>query len=162
MHKFIDSKVIGDYGEYFLDQYFESIGYTIRQASKNSQIKYKIDRQFLKEKNGKLYSWFVEYKTDKRSIDTGNIFLETISNSVNNTPGWLFATKADVIITLVPDKYIIGYYIKDLRDNYTNIWKDYKVVTAINENYKSFGVIVTVQEYIELSKIKVVKLNEIN
>jgi hypothetical protein len=83
-------------GEEVLDEYF-SQWYDIKHATLTQQKDDKIDRLF--RPKGSDEPWKkVEYKTDSRTDQTGNLFIETWSAVEWRRYGWAFASKADIII----------------------------------------------------------------
>lgn len=101
---------IGEQGEGKLDDYFAKF-YDIHVVPMSLQ-KLGVDRIFIARKDGSRFT--VEYKTDFRSIETGNIFLEF---EVNKKPGWVYTSVAQVLVYYAPPKaYLINMY--NLRQDY--------------------------------------------
>lgn len=81
-----------------LDKYF-GVAYEIRKATRD-QERMGIDRIFVHRVTGTWY--YVEYKTDHRTPDTGNVFVETISVDTADKIGWAFTSAAQVLVYFVP------------------------------------------------------------
>jgi hypothetical protein len=91
-YSFGAQKEVGDSGEAILDHHLKQ-RYDIRQPPKRAEIKWKFDR-FLR--NGeKRYT--VEYKNDTVAQDSGNLFIETVSNTETEAPGWALDSVAQVV-----------------------------------------------------------------
>jgi len=91
-YTFSGQKEVGDSGEAILD-YYLSQHYDLRAPPTTSEIRWKFDR-FLQ--NGeKRYT--VEYKNDTVADSTGNLFIETVSNTDTGAPGWALNSVAQII-----------------------------------------------------------------
>jgi len=88
VHKFKDSKALGDIGERLVKDYLESVGYRVSYLSVSEQRKLGYDLRARNLMTDKVYG--VEVKTDIASKSTGNLFIET---KVNGEPGWLLKYK---------------------------------------------------------------------
>jgi hypothetical protein len=99
-HNFQDSLNNGlDYErklDLFYSQFYQV--YTVDIKSQRLGIdrlwKHKIENQF--------YS--VEYKTDFRAAETGNLFVETVGDKEGNRPGWAYYSIAQLLIYFIPGK----------------------------------------------------------
>lgn len=108
-----------------------------------------IDRVFEAEDG---YRWTVEYKADATADATGNAFIETVSVDTNGKPGWALTSVAQLLVYYVPPQGII--YIAAmcsikwaLRD-----WKKrYRLKSATNNGYKTWGVVVPIEELRRIS-----------
>jgi hypothetical protein len=81
-----------------LDKYF-GVAYHITKATREEERK-GIDRYFEHVNTGVCYS--VEYKTDHKAAETGNVFIETKSVDTANKAGWAYTSLAQVLIYFVP------------------------------------------------------------
>lgn len=75
-------------------QYLESLGYQVKNCEQNWL--YRLwDVDLLVFQGKRMY--MVEIKADSHN-NSPNLFMETISNDVKNTPGCMLATRSDYII----------------------------------------------------------------
>jgi len=149
-YSFVEQYEMGAEGEAVLDKYFEQ-WYDIVHATKGEQLGKKIDRWFRRKDEEVRTRWIaIEYKTDKWTDKTNNLFLETWSK-YQTSAGWLYRTQADkVIYYALPDTiYILDRrefllkYAEDLRQKYGE--KPVK-----NVGYISKGIPVPVDVVVEL------------
>jgi hypothetical protein len=155
VHNFSKSKQAGDVGETLLDSYFSTDNH-ILTVPLVTEKEFGIDRVFLTKEFGILHK--VEYKTDARAADTGNLFLEIWSNKEAKKKGWLHTSKADIFMFYVPGNEII-YEVRgiDLEQFRTAAVKDYRVGSALNNLpngggfYRSEGLLVPLQEISDIS-----------
>lgn len=83
--------------EAWLDRYYESKGYKIRQTTRHEERGLCLgDRQFTYGER----TIFIEYKSGIQTFYTGNLFLETISvdDPVQFRQGWIYTCRADYIV----------------------------------------------------------------
>jgi hypothetical protein len=142
---FIDQKTIGDKGEATLDKFFIDRGYKVEEVSKKEQ-KMGIDRYII---NGLGIRTAVEYKTDTRTATTGNVFVETISNSKTGALGWAIKGQADFLLYYVPSwgKALLvdmGW----VRNKVPEWIFQYKLRKILNKGYDSFGIPVPWNEFL--------------
>jgi len=146
---------IGKEGEAKLDKFFkEVIGFTIEPVTKEEEIASGFDRKFIKDDR----QCYIEYKTDDKAKTTGNLFIETLSNSNNGKLGWVLTSKADRVTILVGS---IAYLIKmkELRKHIQTKGNQYRIATAHNPTYVSKGRLLPIKD---LNKIKGVKIYDIS
>lgn len=88
----------------------------------------------------KEQSYSVEIKTDLRSAQTGNAFLEhTITRGPESKPGWSLSACAQLILYFVPGRGIYGLNAVGLREYINAIYPEREVK---NEAYTAQGYIV--------------------
>lgn len=135
-------------GELVLDKYF-SQWYDIKPATLVQQKDEKIDRLF-RRKNSDGPWKKVEYKTDSRTDQTGNLFIETWSAVEWRRYGWAFASKADIIIYYaLPDTvYIIER--NQLQDALLHWIRQYKPHRIKNNGYTTEGLAIPADVITEL------------
>ena len=150
IHDFNQSKAAGDEGEQFLDRLFEQRGNKVEPVTKQEQRDDKIDRKITNPNNGKTV--IVEYKTDMKAKQTGNVFVETFSNIENGTPGWIGASKAEWLVTLIPDECVLITRLSKIRECYATKWVGYNhksVPNRVGNNiYHTIGFPVPIEKYI--------------
>lgn len=81
-----------------LDKYFGQ-AYELQKATRLEERR-GIDRLFRHRASGVCYS--VEYKTDHKAHETGNVFVETMSVDTADKLGWAFTSTAQVLVYFVP------------------------------------------------------------
>lgn len=151
IHDFNTSKVSGDEGEKFLDRFFEQRGYKVERVTMQEQKKNKVDRRITNIKNG--YIALTEYKTDAKAGQTGNVFVETYSNAENGTAGWVGASIAEWLITLIPDECVLVTRLAKIRECYATKWfglQHKSIPNKVGGNiYHTIGVPVPMGKYIK-------------
>jgi len=93
------------------------------------------------------YPWKVEVKTDQKSQDTGNLFMETISKDTTNKQGWAETSQCEVFIQYrwYADE-VMYFWMKDIKNNIDEWAKKYRVVAAQNTEYKTWGVLLPLKK----------------
>jgi hypothetical protein len=152
IYNFKDSVKESEFFENILDLYFGKF-YEIKKVSMEEQ-KRGIDRIFTSNKGINK----VEYKSDGKTRETRNVFIETISNDVKLDEGWSVKSESDIIVY-----YCIGialYIIETnvLRSNLPMIINNYKKVTCKNEDYSSHGRLFPLKEFEKICKKKISEL----
>lgn len=99
--KFSNDLKRGEAAESFLDNYFANDGYIINPVDVKLQ-KLGVDRILIQKSTGII--WSVEYKADFIAHKTNNIFVETVSIDITNTPGWAVNSIAQLIVKYIPQK----------------------------------------------------------
>lgn len=129
--------------ERFLDEFFRGHGFTIVTLSSYAErVLHLGDRKFTKDGQ----EFFVEYKSGIQTRYTGNIFLETISVDVTDTPGWVYTCRADFIFyaALLNQKILVfrpsklRAEIEGLRASFPEV----KTAHQQNQGYNTHGVLV--------------------
>jgi len=89
--------------EFLLDDYFRGRGWTVRilTASEERGLK-KGDRELTHAERQPL---LVEYKSGIQTLDTRNLYLETISVDRTGTPGWVYTCRADLLLYTIPNAW---------------------------------------------------------
>lgn len=133
----------GESGESFLDRFF-SRWFRIEPATHDEQ-RSGIDRYFYDRKHPRLL--LIEYKTDTLAAQTGNAFIETVSVDTADRAGWVFTSKADLLLYFVPGKHVI-YILRleaiRLRLPYWSLVYDLREVP--NKGYHTHGLLVPLDE----------------
>lgn len=141
----------GEKGEQCLDRHF-SKRYDIDPVD-GKQQRQGIDRIWTHKGDGREYT--VEYKTDSRTAETGNVFIETMSVDTEEKLGWAYTSKAQLLVYYVPQcetaytgtAYIVEMTkIKKLLPKWSKAYKD-RVVSVPNGdengvNYHTWGILV--------------------
>ncbi len=142
VHNFQEYLDIGEGGERELDEHYSQWYYiepTYYQHDATVDLqRLGIDRIFTSICDGRRIT--VEYKVDKRSGDTGNAFIETISNDKNGKLGWGYTCCAQVVVYYTPHDGTV--YMLDalkLKDDMGKAMSCFSEVPAQNENYRTFG-----------------------
>lgn len=106
-----------------------------------------IDRLW-KEKEWKVF-YSVEYKFDERTAETGNAFIETVSVDTENKPGWGYTCAAQILVYYIPQWHKAWVLSPMEIKNRLEEWKKkYREVPVQNNGYKTFGLLVPWQVFI--------------
>lgn len=135
----------GEAGEKTLDAYFGQ-RYQIRRATMAEQRR-GIDRFFINPANGR--TWSLDYKTDTRAAQTGNVFIETKTHPDRDHSGWAYTSEAGWLFYYLPDIWTV-YAVNQpyLRAKVLPIWAArYPLRSAKNKTYTTYGLIVPVAEF---------------
>ncbi|MEK4798049.1 hypothetical protein NYE37_03845 [Thermoactinomyces sp. FSL K6-2592] len=145
IHSFQEKLKEGEAFERELDNHF-SKWYQIEKVNIKTQRKMGIDRIFKNRFDGKIIK--VEYKADSAAGKTGNIFVETISNSKSGAEGWAIKCQADIVIYFIPmTGELIAVRPIDILLNLPRWIATYKKAPAFNSSYRSFGRLVPIEEF---------------
>lgn len=161
-HRFEESKRTGDIGEFVLDGCLCS-RFEIHPVEKEQQFK-GIDR-YLRDKSGKWFAgkWFaVDYKTDEKSQRTGNVFIETVSSDVADTPGWVYKG-AKVLVYYIPAYGEVYFVLMKRVLELLPEWQAlYGFCNALNPEYSTRGVPVPLSVFKEYAfeRMKIGVINE--
>ncbi|MBK8035333.1 MAG: hypothetical protein IPK17_38675 [Chloroflexi bacterium] len=132
----------GEQGEATLDAYFAQ-RYKITAATMAEQRR-GIDRWFFNPTTGNRFS--LDYKTDTRATQTGNVFVET---KHSDRPGWAYTSEADWLFYYLPDAwmvYVVG--LPFLRAKRLSGWAaQYPTRSAVNNSYTTYGLIVPLADF---------------
>lgn len=136
---------VGQEGELFLDTVF-SKNFKITEIKELQALG--IDRIFENKKT--RFRTSVEYKTCKRAQETGNLFVETVSNTTSEKLGWGYTCTAQVLIWFIPGlRTICMLDTLKLRNCLPNWIKLYETKTCRNPNYNGLGVLIPVPALIQ-------------
>ncbi len=132
----------GEAGEATLDAYFGQ-RFQIRKATMAEQRR-GIDRFFTNPKNGHV--WSLDYKTDTRAAQTGNVFIETKTFPDREQSGWAYTSEAEWIFYYLPDAFAVyAVSFTYLRAKVLPLWAArYPLRSAKNKTYTTYGLIVPV------------------
>ena len=97
-YSFSEQKKVGYKGEAELDAYFKQY-YEIVPVPFAMQT-YEVDRIFRISSIG--WCWSVEYKTCTKAFETGNAFVEIVSDLERGAAGWVFRSVAQVLVYYIP------------------------------------------------------------
>lgn len=157
VYSFVEQLERGMEGEKVLDEYFRQ-WYDVREATIEQQKDWKIDRLFTpKNSVGSEPPKLIEYKTDDRTDQTGNLFIETWSNRELRRYGWAFATRADIIVYYaLPDTiYMIP---RDKLQAALPYWMNrYPTRDIRNKTYTTVGIPVPTEVVVDLIGQKMVR-----
>lgn len=131
-----------------LDKHF---GQTFRiTPASPEQERLGIDRFFEHHHSGVRYS--VEYKTDHKTPETGNVFIETMSVDTHGKRGWAYTSTAQVLIYFIPGhEYALRADMTAIKNRLVE-WAVYPQASAWNrgrggEYYKTLGRLVPLEEF---------------
>ena len=131
---------IGQLGAQLLDGYFTKL-WQLRSATMEEEqagidrIAFTPDGRTLK----------LEYKTDVKTDETGNTFIEVVANSTTRRPGWAHTTSSDLVLYFLPfSNRILFIRPTELRLRLP-LWEtQYRLVAAPNRGYQTLGLLVPV------------------
>ena len=125
--------------------------YHIKRVTRASQKK-GVDRILVCKKTGLRYT--VEYKTDQRTADTGNIFVETISVDEPLRLGWAYTSYAQLLAYHVPQWGKVSLTPMTMVKWHVEEWKQrYKMSPLIpnegvyGDKYNSRGILVPWEQF---------------
>lgn len=144
-HDFQQQLARGEAGERTLDAYFGQ-RYQIRKATMAEQRR-GIDRFFINPANGQ--QWSLDYKTDTRAAQTGNVFIETKTYPDREQSGWAYTSEAGWLFYYLPDAFVVyAVSFSYLRTKVLPLWlARYPVRSAKNKTYTTYGLIVPVADF---------------
>jgi hypothetical protein len=139
VYEFREQADLGEAAAAELDAFFGAT-YEIRHTTL-SVDKVGIDRVFTHRATGKRYS--VEYKGDSRAAVTGNAFIEVVSVSTSDAPGWAKTCLAQWIVYYIPPLRS-GYWLRavDIKARLEEWERRYRVASCQNKSYVSLGILV--------------------
>lgn len=147
IYNFDDSLKESEKFEEYLDKYFSRF-YEIKKVNQDMQRK-GIDRIFISKEKEIL----IEYKADKITKKTRNVFIETISNDSNFSEGWAVKTQADYIIYHCIGINIYVIPSNTIREKLPEWIEKYPKKTCQNKTYCSYGRLIPIHEIEKISKI---------
>jgi hypothetical protein len=144
-HSFAAQHELGKQAEQFLDRYFTR-WYEIQAITLATERAEGYDRLFIRRHDQQPFR--IEYKTDWVAAETGNAFIETISVYEERKAGWMYTSQADILIYYIPPKSEIHILkMPNLRLIFPS-WKlRYKETFAMNEGYRTYGVLVPLKQF---------------
>jgi len=151
---FYSSLKIGQAYEGLLNRYFTSKGASVIPATIEEQFQ-GIDAIV----DGDPF----EYKTDFRADETGNCFIEMISNDVTGRQGWLYTSQATWLCIYLPQSdrlFFLRFPV--LRSTLQSEWNYPVKRTRPDQNcgYNSWGMIVPIEEIKKISAIAIEGIDE--
>lgn len=152
IHNFNSSLRFGKTIESQLDYYF-SKWYSIETVSLEEEKRFGIDRIFTKSDGTKLK---IEYKADRWTINTSNIFIEL---EVSGKPGWSRKTIADIIVYAIVDKLnnvnSVLILTNDFIKSNLSKWEQLPKKHIQNNGFYGIGVLVSLES---LENIKILQV----
>ena len=156
-YKFREQLAKGEAAEDELDSLFRLRGWKIAPTEMADQRR-GIDRWFSVSMKPGVTS--VEYKSDFRAHDTGNVYLETVSvgkyeddEFVVKKKGWLWTTEADYLMYYIPgDRRLLLFLPKDLRNFVVENEKGLRSVSVKNQGYQGRGLLVPVARLAKIAR----------
>lgn len=135
---------IGEEHEADLDHFFSKF-FTILPVPLSVQ-KLGIDRIFERKRHPKK-RLSVEYKADIKAAETGNAYIEVLSNSKNGKLGWAYTSIAQELVYYVPHYRRVGVIsMLELRKYLNENRKKFREVKCFNKDYHGEGVLVPLKE----------------
>ena len=146
VHKFDDSLKYGEGVEKILDDYFEEWFQILKaEGDLYGNLQYLgIDRIFTRRNTGQR--WSVEYKADRRTQETGNVYIETVSVrkvGKHEKLGWAHTSTAQRLIYFIDGTKVIYILdMKDVRDMLPEWESKYPTAQVENTDYVGEGILV--------------------
>jgi len=140
-YAFDERKMVGDEGEAILD-YHLGQHYELITPPKESEMRWKFDRILRSGK--KRYT--VEYKNCEWADRTGNLFIETVSNSETGSPGWALNTIAQIICYRLDGSGRVFFLdTVQIRMCLDDIQRRFDTKPVQNDGYYTEGVLVPIE-----------------
>lgn len=134
----------GEEAERELDARYAS-AFVIMPVSRDGQ-RCGIDRIWTRHADGKALR--VEYKADFAAFRTGNAFVETVSVDTTGKGGWALTSQADLLAYYVVGGGLVYFIYMDKIRHTLPRWKmQYRLVSASNNGYKTWGLLVPLREF---------------
>lgn len=134
----------GSQAERQLDEHF-SKQFDMHPVSREQQ-RHGIDRCLVDRQTGR--AWLAEYKADWTASKTGNAFVETVSVSTQNKPGWAYTSMADYLMYFLPDDLLVYVFtLKKIQARLKKWLELYPQREIPNDGYKTVGVLVPLHEF---------------
>lgn len=143
-YDFAEKLAEGEAGEAALDKLWDA-RWQVTKANRDDQRR-GIDRWLLDADTNTLLS--LEYKTDTTAGRTGNAFVETVSVSTTNKPGWAVSSQAQWLIYYIPQpETVYGIKMARLRQALPAWQKKYPSRDIPNRGYVTTGLLVPLDEF---------------
>lgn len=135
---------LGESIEARVDAFLEG-QYDIAPASEEQQ-RLGIDRILRHRQNGEQHS--IEIKADWTASKTGNVFVETVSVSARNIPGWAYSSQADWLVYVLPaERRLLCVTFAELREHLPAWIRKYPKRYISNAGYYTVGHLVPLREF---------------
>lgn len=151
-------------GEYYACQYLKSQGYEVEDTTLNPDY-WEKDIDFIARKGNEGIS--IEVKWDNRISDSGNMFIETITDIDKGKQGWFEFCKADYIYYGDSNNNLFYVFKTDdlrrfMRNNKTQQRKapDYNYQNKVKK--VSQGELVSIKDFSQQYRVQVVMLDNLN
>lgn len=139
-YDFNQQLAIGEEHESELDLFFSQF-FTIIPVPLQIQ-KLGVDRIFERKRIPQRRA-SVEYKTDIKAGETGNAYIETLSNSNTGKAGWAYTSIAQELVYYIPQFKRVGVIsMLDIKKNLYEWRSMYREVRCENKDYYGMGVLV--------------------
>jgi len=139
-YAFDERKEAGDEGEAILD-YYLSQRFELTKPPEDAEMRWKFDR--ILRSGQKRYT--VEYKNCEWADRTGNLFIETVSNSETGSPGWALNTIAQIICYRLNESGRVFFLDSvQIRICLDDIQGRFETKSVQNEGYCTEGVLVPI------------------
>ena len=149
MYDFAEKLAEGEAGEATLDKLWDA-RWQVLKAGRDDQRR-GIDRWLIDSSIDERHS--LEYKTDTTAGRTGNAFVETVSVSTTNKPGWAVSSQAQWLIYYIPKPETV-YCIKlaRLRQALPMWRKQYPSRDVQNRGYVTTGLLGPLDEFEKIAE----------
>lgn len=121
VHRFGDSVKEGDKGEKLIVAYLRAQGCEAKRVTDMSLQRKGVD---IEARDAEGNEFTVEVKRDTRTIDTGNIAVETHSNLEAGTPGWAYKRSADYLFYIVHPTHVYALRMDSIDDTIIEAWDE--------------------------------------
>ena len=147
VYDFRKQLALGQQGERLLKDAFavRFQGAWVTDATMQEQRKKKLDALLYLPNTKKTIH--IEFKTDFLSQKYGNLIYEIVSVDRNNTPGWVYASKAELLTWLCwHEKEVLILEFETVRHNIKRWQRQYKTKKIRNKTYNTIGIAVPLHE----------------
>lgn len=140
----------GNKGENVLDTYFSRLYFVLLVPLDMQRLG--IDRVFLNRES--LMTHTIEYKTDSRAAQSGNVFIETVSIDRDNKPGWAYTSRADFLFYYLPQVGRVYCIEMSTLRRYLGDWvKHYPLKEIANKGYNTRGILVPCRDIVPIARL---------
>jgi len=144
----------GERFEEKIDEYFVGeFAFNIRRVNMTGQ-RSGIDRTWT---NPEGITKTIEYKADTKAAETGNVFIEIVSNDRTGKAGWAFTSQADFLVYLVVGMGTLYFCeMAAVKKHAEGKWQRYRRVFCKNVGkYSSEGLLVPLDVFQKDTRAKV-------
>jgi hypothetical protein len=139
VHNFQASKLVGNFAEIKVKEYFTNLGFSIQDSSEKEYYDFE-----LIEESGKSY--YIEVKYDRKSTYTNNIFWElSVESPEGNRVGWTQKyDRSDIIICF----YFTDRLLLLKSDKLKDVQYDtFPIKYSDNGNWRGKGALIPLKEF---------------
>lgn len=149
VHSFDESLIEGARGEERVKSFLQSQGYTVSRNDIEDKFRpdFHIDSHVSGRPEKVLVGKTLEVKSDARTIETGNVAIELVSNIGTGRPGWAYSTTSDFLAYLSAGDGLLSIAsLSDIRRRLEKAWHSSKLFSAYNRFFTAVVLCVPMEE----------------